>query len=145
VGRGFFYSTASGIAYNLLSCDIAIKNISYEYCDMSQKESTAPISSFRTLAYSMSDDRTTKRLATMLDTDMLSAASAYRSIGAAVQPGSAYEDAFALSMSVSMVGSSASIFESSEATGATSLSPILVSRIPLLPLAGFGISIVVLW
>jgi hypothetical protein len=93
----------------------------------------------------MSDARTTQLLAAMLDTPFVAAATSYRSVGAAIQSGSAFEEAFSRSLSIALVGASASIFEDSMATSAVSLDPLLISRIPLVPLIGYGISVVSLW
>ena len=112
---------------------------------MSEGEDTNTVSRYTTQAYWMSDRRTTQLLAAMLDTALVGTAASVRAVGAAVQPGSIFEETFAQSLSVALVAGSASIFQDSSAIRVVSLDPLLVSRIPLVPLVGYGATVLSLW
>ena len=146
VYRGFFYtSSRTGAAYNVVICDVSVREVTYEYRDNSQDNSQDSAPQFTTLSYSMADVRTTQLLATLIDTALVSIAVATRSLGAAIEPGSAFEDTLARSLSISMVAASASIFKDSEAVNAISIKSELVSKIPLVPFVGLSISAILIW
>lgn len=144
---GFFYSNPQlGVAYNVLYCDVHVREVVYQYHHSGQtgpNEMSTP--TFRTISFRSTDLQTTKLIATMIDSQQAIAAVVARSLGAAVEAGTNYEDNFGIVLSETLLGASASIFESAPATSLVQLRTILVSKLSLIPLFGLIIASVLLW
>ena len=81
----------------------------------------------------------------MIDSQQAIAAVVARSLGAAVEEGTTYEDNFGTVLSGTLLGASASIFESAPAASLVQLTTVLVSKMSLIALFGLISVSVLLW
>lgn len=134
---GFFYGFEN--AYNLLYCNVSVRDIHYRYTtSIATDSSSGDLSSlssgtFETRTSGDASLRTTMLLASMLDSNSMSTNMwlATEDIGPQAGP---FTDIYALQLSKQLIGLSAALYEPFPAVAVSSLKPAIGSRIQVVPL-----------
>lgn len=145
--RGFYSQGLIG-AWNVLYCNISIREVQYRYANpSSSSSSSSPGDGAYTIeSWNLAPLHLTSLMATYIDSPYMSKYVPERVEGAGLSSSSiSYEDAFALELSRELVAFSSSIWAPSSVLDIQSRNESLGSRIQLVPLTLYVSAVLLYW
>lgn len=133
-GSGFTYSEKSTSAWNLLYCDLTVRNVRYSYSSTLLPDAKPGTTEFKTISLEDADVATTKLLAAVTNINYISQNIRSAIDGVGLQSGN-FVDAYSLELSREWMAFGAWFWEPAQVSNIQGLKAVSGSTLQLLPLA----------